>query len=116
MSDHPPSPPPRPYNGPPTLIPEFPEAPHYPDVPRKAEDEPLGFFEKPQVVKNLKRGFWVVLMLLIASDLLVHHHVHFGAEHIPGFYTAFSLIACVILFLMAKFAAAFVKRGEDYYD
>lgn len=106
------------YEGPATLVPEPVEPPCLPQVPMKAADEPPGFFDKPEKLKKLQVGFLVVVASLILLDVsgFVHYHEELGLEHIPGFYTLFSLVACVILFALAKTAAAFVKRGEDYYD
>lgn len=103
---------------PPTLVPELYEAPPRVPVPMKREDEPPGFFDRPEVVRRLQRGFMVVLGLLILADALplYHYHEHLGMEWFPGFYTAFSFVACLVLFAISKTAAAFLKRGEDYYE
>ena len=103
-------------SGPPTLVPEDWEAPKRVDIPMKADDEPPGWFDKPVNVRRLQIGFVVVLIALMASDVFLHYHEYIGLEWVPGFYTFFSFIACLALFALSKTAAAFLKRGEDYYD
>lgn len=45
-------------------------------------------------------------------------HAHTWAEkHIPGFWSLFGIISCIILIFVARwFSRAGISRGEDYYD
>ena len=103
-------------SGPPALVPEVYEPPERRDIPMKAADEAPGFFDKPGNIKGLQVGFLVILALLVASDLFLHYHEYIGLEWVPGFNTLFSFVACLGLFALSKTAAAFLKRGEDYYE
>lgn len=84
--------------------------------PRRPSNEAPGFFDRPEALRPLRRAFLGVLLLLILSDLAVHHHAVLGPERVPGFHAGFSLLACLLLFAVAKASAAFLKRGDAYYD
>lgn len=45
-------------------------------------------------------------------------HAHTWAEkHIPGFWSLFGIISCIVLIFVARwFSSAGISRGEDYYD
>ena len=90
--------------------------PHPPEIPTKAPDEPPGWFDKPENLAKLKKLAFLSVAVLTIIDLFIHYHVHVGGENIPGFYTAFGLIASVLLIVMAKGGGKPLKRGEDYYD
>lgn len=62
-----------------------------------------------------------LLVLLIACDALPaivdKEHAHTAAEHIPGFWSVFGLLGCLLLVVVAKsFGHLGVSRREDYYD
>ena len=60
----------------------------------------------------------VVLVLADAVPAIVDkQHAHTKAEHIPGFWSAFGFIACVLIVLVSKaFGHAGIMQREDYYD
>ena len=103
-------------DGPVRLVPDGIDGPKRLSIPMKAADEPPGFFDKPKNIRRMQYGYLAVMGLLIFSDLFLHYHEHLGMEFVPGFYTLFSLVACLVLFAAAKATAVFVKRGEDYYE
>jgi hypothetical protein len=75
------------------------------------------FFDKPENVKKVLRGFWGVLVVLLVIDFFIHKHPHFPWEEWPEFYAVFGLVACVFLVLAAKYILRpLMKRKEDYYD
>jgi hypothetical protein len=75
------------------------------------------FFDKPENVKRVLRGFWGVLVVLLVIDLFIQKHPHFPWEEWPEFYAVFGLVACVFLVLAAKYILRpLIKRKEDYYD
>ena len=92
------------------------QQPNPPEVPRKAPDEPPGWFDKPKNVRLLKIIACLSVLVLFALDFFLHYHVHIGGEQIPGFYTVFGLIASVVLIGVAKVGGKPLKRKGDYYD
>jgi hypothetical protein len=74
------------------------------------------WLDDPANVSRLYRGLWVVGLLLIALDFLLHRHddVPFAATY--GFYAVYGFAACVALVLAAKVLRRLVKRPENYYD
>lgn len=63
----------------------------------------------------------VVLALLVALDalpgLVDKEHAHTAAEHIPGFWSAFGFVACVVIVIASKaFGHSGIMTREDYYD
>lgn len=70
-------------------------------------------------LKTVIRVCFVVLALLILMDgLLVNkEHAHTAAEHLPGFWSVFGFIGCVLLIILSKwFGHTGIMTREDYYD
>jgi hypothetical protein len=62
-------------------------------------------------------ALYTICAVVALLDLLSYkHHLHFGFEYWPGFYSIFGFAACVGLVLAAKQLRKVVKRDEDYYD
>ncbi len=56
----------------------------------------------------------IVIWSAIAVDT---HHAHTWAEKIPGFWSIFGLISCVVLIFVASwFGKSGIQTREDYYD
>jgi hypothetical protein len=60
----------------------------------------------------------VVLVIVDAIPLFVDkEHAHTKAEHLPGFWSAFGFVACVLIVYFSKaFGHAGIMQREDYYD
>lgn len=56
--------------------------------------------------------------LVLADALLVDkEHAHTWIEGLPGFWTLFGLIGCMLLIILSKwFGHAGIMTREDYYD
>ena len=87
-----------------------------PDIPRKAPDEPPGFFDKASNIQWIKRIAWAAVIAFFIADFFVHYHAEIGLENIPGFYTIFGFVASVLLIAIAKIGGKPLKRNPDYYD
>jgi len=64
---------------------------------------------------------WVILGLLVVIDaipaLVDKHHAHTAPEHIPGFWSVFGFVACVLIVIVSKaYGKAGIMTREDYYD
>lgn len=85
-----------------------------------------GLWDDPKNLKTLLRGFFIACAALLALDLifivhLTHKHLSFHegvfpAENWFGFYSAYGLVACVLLVVVAKQLRKVLMRGEDYYE
>ena len=62
--------------------------------------------------------FGVLALLIVVDGLMVSKaHVHTGVEHLPGFWSVFGFIGCVLIIILAKwFGHAGIMTREDYYD
>jgi hypothetical protein len=72
-------------------------------------------------LKLLVRLSCVVLALLVVVDAipaLVHkEHAHTSLEHMPGFWSLFGFVACVLIIVLSKwYGHAGIMTREDYYD
>lgn len=62
--------------------------------------------------------FGAVAVILIGSLLVDTSHGHTWMEkYIPGFWSIFAIVSCIVLIFFARWlAAAGIEREEDYYD
>jgi hypothetical protein len=72
-------------------------------------------------LKLLVRLSYGVLALLIVIDaipaLVDKEHAHTSIEHLPGFWSVFGFLACVVIIIASKwFGHAGIMKKEDYYD
>jgi Na+/melibiose symporter-like transporter len=73
-------------------------------------------FDNPRNVSRLLGGFYVICLLLLMLDFILHRHAALRWEGFTGFYALFGFIACVVLVLLAKQLRRVLMRKEDYYD
>ncbi len=71
----------------------------------------------PANVKKLRRAFYVILVIVVASDFLVHReHAEYIWEKIPGWGAFYGFVSCVIIILVSKFIGHHgIMKREDYY-
>lgn len=78
-----------------------------------------------EFVRRRKRTFmWVSLAALVALDIVDtiplivdKDHAHTSVETIPGFWSVFGFIGCVILIRVSKwFGHRGIMTRENYYD
>jgi hypothetical protein len=69
-------------------------------------------------VVNICLALLVLLVLADAVPALVDkQHAHTKIEHIPGFWSAFGFVACILIVFVSKwFGHAGIMQREDYYD
>ena len=70
---------------------------------------------KTKVTKKLA---YSILVLLIVFDLIIpRQEVHFFGDKIPGFWSVFGLIACVLIIIVSKWIGRIgLMQDENYYD
>jgi hypothetical protein len=72
-------------------------------------------------LKLVVRICYALLLLLVIIDaiplLVDKHHAHTEVEHVPGFWSIFGFIACVLIVVVSKwYGHAGIMKREDYYD
>ncbi|GAA6135764.1 hypothetical protein NBRC116188_25540 [Oceaniserpentilla sp. 4NH20-0058] len=75
-----------------------------------------GWFDKPENISKMLKVFYVMCVLLVIADFIVHRHIYHSWENIPAFYAVYGFVGCSILVFIAKWMRTFLMRGEDYYD
>lgn len=70
---------------------------------------------KTKVTKKLA---YSILVLLIVFDLIIpRQEVHFFGDKIPGFWSVFGFIACVLIIIVSKWIGRIgLRQDENYYD
>ncbi|MGH8611784.1 MAG: hypothetical protein ACREYF_07010 [Gammaproteobacteria bacterium] len=74
------------------------------------------WFDKPSNVRRLLRVFYLVCAALLGVDWLYHRHAVHPWEGMPGFFSFFGFMACVVLVLLAKELRKLLMREEDFYE
>lgn len=75
------------------------------------------YFGKPEQFQKMKTPLYAALGILVVADFFVHReHAELIWESIPGFSTAFGLIATVLIIFVSKFLGLGLMKREDYYD
>lgn len=92
--------------------------PHVANPPRKADDEPPHWLEKPSTIRALWIIQIVVLALLVLIDItMVEHHPHFEADKSIAFYSWYGFVTCVVMVVGSKYGVSLLlKRRDTYYD
>lgn len=71
---------------------------------------------RPENVRLLWRGFWIVLALTVAAQFAIPVKGHFGVDGWFAFGAVYGFLACLAMVLVAKGLGFLLKRDEDYYD
>ena len=68
--------------------------------------------------KTVKKLTYGILVLLIVADFIIpRHEIHFFGDKVPGFWSLFGFISCVLIIVVSKWLGHhWLMRGEDYYD
>jgi len=68
--------------------------------------------------KKVKKFAYSILVLLVAADFIIpRHEIHFFGDKIPGFWSLYGFISCVLIIVVSKWLGQhWLVRDEDYYD
>ena len=68
--------------------------------------------------KIMKRIAYAALILIIVIDFIIpRHEVHFFGDGIPGFWSLFGFVACILIILISKWIGRLgIKQDENYYN
>jgi drug/metabolite transporter (DMT)-like permease len=80
------------------------------------QEQKKHLFDNPRNVSLMVRGLYLVCIVLILLDFIVHRHISIEWESFPGFYALFGFIACVAIVLISILLRKTLRRREDYYD
>ena len=68
--------------------------------------------------KTVKKLAYGILVLLVVADFIIpRHEIHFFGDKIPGFWSLYGFISCVLIIVVSKWLGQhWLVRDEDYYD
>ena len=68
--------------------------------------------------KTIKRISYAMLILIIVIDFFIpRHEIHFIGDKIPGFWSIFGFIACILIILISKWIGRLgIMQDENYYN
>jgi len=80
------------------------------------ETEEKHWLVKPETIRWLWRGGYVILALVVFADFFIHTHAYFQIDGSFGFYAWYGLVVCIGMVILAKALGIFLKRKDTYYD
>ena len=68
--------------------------------------------------KTMKRIAYAVLILIILIDFFIpRYEIHFFGDRIPGFWSLFGFVACILIILISKWIGRLgIMQDENYYN
>ena len=70
---------------------------------------------KTKAVKKIAYG--ALLILIVVDFIIPRHEIHFFGDKVPGFWSLFGFIACVLIIIVSKWIGHLgLMKDENYYD
>ena len=68
--------------------------------------------------KTIKRFAYAALILICVIDFFIpRHEIHFFGDGIPGFWSLFGFVACILIILISKWIGRLgIMQDEKYYS
>ena len=68
--------------------------------------------------KIMKKIAYAALILIIVIDFFIpRHEIHFIGDGIPGFWSLFGFVACILIILISKWIGHLgIVQDENYYN
>ena len=68
--------------------------------------------------KAVKKIAFIALILIIVTDFFIpRHEIHFFGDGIPGFWSLFGFVACILIILISKWIGHLgIMQDENYYN
>ena len=68
--------------------------------------------------KTMKIIAYAVLILILVIDFFIpRHEIHFYGDRIPGFWSLFGFVACILIILISKWIGYLgIMQDENYYN
>jgi hypothetical protein len=80
------------------------------------KQEPDHWLARSETIRKLWIALIAFLALLLVAGAIYPVHPHFEMDGIFGFAAFYGFGACVVLVVVAKALAIFLKRPDTYYD
>ena len=70
---------------------------------------------KTKAVKKIAYG--ALIILIVVDFIIPRHEIHFFGDKVPGFWSLFGFIACVLIIIGSKWIGHMgLMQDENYYD
>ena len=76
-----------------------------------------------KVIESLRRkgvkkiGYIVLILVFIVDFFIPRHEIHFIGDKVPGFWSLFGFIACILIILISKWIGHLgIMQDENYYN
>ena len=76
-----------------------------------------------KVIESLRRkgvkkiGYIVLILVFIVDFFIPRHEIHFIGDKMPGFWSLFGFIACILIILISKWIGHLgIMQDENYYN
>ena len=68
--------------------------------------------------KAMKRIAYAMIILIIIIDFFIpRYEIHFFGDEIPGFWSLFGFVACILIILISKWIGHLgIVQDENYYN
>ena len=68
--------------------------------------------------KTIKRTAYAALILIFVIDFFIpRYEIHFIGDGIPGFWSIFGFVACILIILISKWIGRLgIMQDENYYN
>ena len=68
--------------------------------------------------KTMKNIAYAMLIIIIVVDFFIpRHEIHFFGDRIPGFWSLFGFVACILIILISKWIGHLgIMQDENYYN
>ena len=68
--------------------------------------------------KTIKRFAYTTLIFIFVIDFFIpRHEIHFFGDGIPGFWSLFGFVACILIILISKWIGRLgIMKDENYYN
>ena len=75
-----------------------------------------------KVIESLRRkgvkkiGYIILILVFIVDFFIPRHEIHFIGDKIPGFWSIFGFVACILIILISKWIGHLgIMQDENYY-
>jgi hypothetical protein len=76
-----------------------------------------------KVIESLRRkgvkkiGYIVLILVFIVDFFIPRYEIHFIGDKVPGFWSLFGFIACILIILISKWIGHLgIMQDENYYN
>ena len=77
----------------------------------------LGLIEAIRTKTAYKIAYLILVLLIVVDFVIPRHEIHFFGDKIPGFWSIFGFIACVLIVIVSKWIGHMgLMQNENYYD